>query len=188
MQTGQRIVLLGGLREPLTTALTEALATAGMQPVALTANPGEATAIRAELAALKAPPRAFINHAALVLTLPGSRSVHCTWPPAELYRAVIERMSPGGNLVHLFGDMTETVDPCALTLPLVKRLMGELSTSASERSIRMNAVSLRHVAQVGDEERARILHERIQTIVWLAGLEGEGPTGEILRGYAPGQY
>lgn len=182
MTPGACTALLGGIREPLASLLEAALAEAGLQAVTLRADPGNLAAINDELAGLDKTPRAFINHAALLLELPGRG--YTAYPPVACHRAVIDHLPPGGSLVHLFGDMTPAPDPRVLTLPLVRRLMADLDVPARERGLHMNAVSLRHVPGVDEAERTRILQARIRTIVWLAGQAGDRPDRQVLRGYA----
>lgn len=182
MTPDARTVLLGGIRAPLASLLETALAEAGLQPVTLRADPGNVAGITDELAGLDTAPHAFINHAALLLELPGRG--YAAYPPLACHRAVIDHLAPGSSLVHLFGDMTPAPDPRALTLPLVRRLMADLDEPAGNRGLRMNAVSLRHVPGVDEAERARILQARIRTIVWLAGQADDRPDRQVLRGYA----
>ena len=203
-ETTPHIALLCGMREPLGSSLVQALAAAGMTPVALaiagrrearleiptlTIPLNDAAAIGRQLDTLERPPRALINYAALPLAMPSlsGRTLlpDLAYAPYDLYGSVIGHMRGGGNIVSLFGDMTATPDADALTLPSLKKLMRDLGATARAAGVRMNGVSVRHAPETGEASRTRILHERIATIVRLAQLDAATPDGEFFRGYHP---
>ena len=110
------------------------------------------------------------------------------YPPYRLYDAVIERMRRHGygRIVNLYGGMdAEGVrDPKSLTQPSLRALAEHLAETLRETDIRFNSVSTSLPVGAPGEERARILRERLETILWLATLAGERPNRQFFRGYA----
>lgn len=197
------IALLCGLAPPMEAALIEALEPRGLQAVPVsslnaTFNPNDTDAVQALLDALLAGDAhldVLINAAAVITQLPGlnargpdASAQTRAYPPYALYRGCLERMRQGGHgrIVNAYGGVNDAGEreAGALSVPVLRTLARDLAEPMHGRDILFNSVNIAAPrASLDEEERARIAHERVQTLAWLATLPADGPQGEFFRGY-----
>ncbi len=197
------IALLCGLTPPIEADLLEALRARGLEPVSTLTlapdfNPNDVGAVQAVLDALLAHGArldVLINAAAVVTQLPGFTSggpgaseQTRAYPPYALYRGCLERMRQGGHgrIVNAYGGVNAAGERevTALSVPALRTLARDLAEPMQGHDILFNSVNIAAPSpSLDEEERARITHERVQTLVWLATLPADGPQGEFFRGY-----